>query len=95
MTCVIFAGCPTLVEPFRHAIECPGIEAVRKSGRQVRVGALVAGVMDVAGASPRRFFFEVLRSFTRDRTQADRLAYFASPGGREDFSKYNEREGAS
>jgi uncharacterized protein with von Willebrand factor type A (vWA) domain len=61
----------------------------------VRVGALVAGVMDVAGASPRRFFFEVLRSFTRDRTQADRLAYFASPGGREDFSRYNEREGAS
>lgn len=51
--------------------------------------------MDVAGASPRRFFFEVLRSFTRDRTQADRLAYFASPGGREDFSKYNERESAS
>ncbi len=54
----------------------------------------MAGVMDVAGASPRRFFFEVLRCFTRDRAQAERLAYFASPAGREDLSKYNEREGA-
>ncbi|EIE26765.1 riboflavin synthase domain-like protein [Coccomyxa subellipsoidea C-169] len=60
---------------------------------EVRVAALVAGVMDVAGASPRRFFFEVLRCFTRDRAQAERLAYFASPAGREDLSKYNEREG--
>lgn len=60
----------------------------------MRTGALVAGVMDVAGASPRRFFFEVLRAFTHDPAQAERLAYFASPAGREDLSKYNEREGA-
>lgn len=53
----------------------------------------MAGVMDVAGGSPRRFFFEVLRHFTRDPFQRDRLAYFASPSGREDLSKYNEREG--
>lgn len=54
----------------------------------------MAGVMDVAGASPRRFFFEVLRAFTHNPAQAERLAYFASPAGREDLSKYNEREGA-
>ena len=60
----------------------------------MRIAALVAGVMDVAGASPRRFFFEVLRAFTHDRAQAERLAHFASPAGREDLSTYNEREGA-
>ena len=54
---------------------------------------LVAGVLDVAGASPRRFFFEVLRHFAADPVEADRLAYFASPDGREALAQYNQREG--
>lgn len=60
---------------------------------QVKIGALVAGVMDVAGASPRRFFFEVLRHFASKQMEADRLAYFASAEGRDDLSRYNHREG--
>ena len=54
---------------------------------------MVAGVLDVSGASPRRFFFEVLRHFSADPVEADRLAYFASPDGREALAQYNQREG--
>ncbi len=60
---------------------------------QARVGDVVAGVLDVSGASPRRFFFEVLRHFSADPVEADRLAYFASPDGREALAQYNQREG--
>lgn len=60
---------------------------------QVRVGDLVAGVLDISGASPRRFLFEVLRHFAADPVEADRLAYFASPDGREALAQYNQREG--
>lgn len=60
---------------------------------QVRVGDLVSGVLDVAGASPRRFFFEVLRHFATEPVEADRLAYFGSPDGREALAQYNQREG--
>ena len=59
----------------------------------MRVGDLVAGALDVAGASPRRFFFEVLRDSAADPVEADRLAYFASPDGREALAQYNQREG--
>ena len=53
----------------------------------------MAGALDVAGASPRRFFFEVLRDSAVDPVEADRLAYFASPDGREALAQYNQREG--
>ena len=53
----------------------------------------MAGALDVAGASPRRFFFEVLRDSAADPVEADRLAYFASPDGREALAQYNQREG--
>jgi sulfite reductase alpha subunit-like flavoprotein len=62
---------------------------------QVRIGALVSGVMDVAGASPRRFFFEVLQHFASNSMEAERLAYFASPEGKDDLIRYNQREGGS
>ncbi len=60
---------------------------------QARVGEVVAGVLDVSGASPRRFFFEVLRQFSADPVEVDRLTYFASPDGREALAQYNQREG--
>ena len=60
---------------------------------QVRVGALVAGALDVNGASPRRFFFEVLSHFASAPHEAERLRYFASSEGRDDLSQYNLREG--
>ena len=61
---------------------------------QVRVCALVAGCLDVAGGSPRRFLFQVLAHFASDPVEAERLRYFASPQGRTDLSRYNQREGA-
>ncbi|CAL5225422.1 g8237 [Coccomyxa viridis] len=63
------------------------------SSMQARVGDVVAGVLDVSGASPRRFFFEVLRQFSADPVEVDRLTYFASPDGREALAQYNQREG--
>ena len=59
------------------------------------MGALVAGCLDVAGASPRRFLFQALAHFAGDPVEAERLAYFASPAGRTDLSRYNQREGAA
>jgi sulfite reductase alpha subunit-like flavoprotein len=61
---------------------------------QVRLGALVAGALDVAGASPRRFFFEVLRHFATDERERERLQYLSTPEGRDDLYRYNQREGA-
>ena len=61
--------------------------------QQVRLGALVAGVLDVDSASPRRFFFEVLQHFATDELQIERLQYFASAEGRDDLALYNQSEG--
>jgi len=60
----------------------------------VRLRALVAGVLDVAGGSPRRFLFEVLAAHAAEPREAERLAYFGSPAGRDDLALYNQREGA-
>lgn len=60
---------------------------------QVRVGALVAGALDVHGASPRRFFFEMLSHYTSAPHEVERLQYFASAAGRDDLAQYNQREG--
>ncbi len=45
------------------------------------------GVLDVAGASPRRRFFQVLAAFCPDvaELEKDKLLYFASPEGRDDL----------
>jgi len=60
---------------------------------QVRLRALVAGALDVAGASPRRYFFEVLRHFATDEREQERLQYLSTPEGRNDLYTYNQREG--
>ena len=61
---------------------------------QVRLGALVAGALDVHSASPRRLLFQVLAQHAADPTEAQRLAYFGSAEGRDDLARYNQREGA-
>ena len=53
------------------------------------------GVLDVAGASPRRYFFEVLQHFATSELEIDRLEYFATPEGRNDLYTYNQKEGAA
>ena len=65
------------------------------SDLQVRVGALVQGVLDISAASPRRYFFEVLQYFSTSELEVDRLEYFATPAGRDDLYTYNQKEGLS
>ena len=60
---------------------------------QVNVAALVAGVLVVDAASPRRYFFRVLHHFASEPAERERLDYFASPEGRDDLARYNQREG--
>jgi len=62
---------------------------------QAALRELVAGALDVNGASPRRYFFEVLRHFAAGEAEVERLEYFASPEGRDDLFRYNQREGAA
>ena len=60
---------------------------------EAAVGPLVAGTVDVASASPRRFWFEVLSHAASAPHEAERLQYFASAEGRDDLYNYNQREG--
>ncbi|KAL0040843.1 hypothetical protein WJX79_006949 [Trebouxia sp. C0005] len=60
---------------------------------EVRVAALVQGILDISGASPRRYFFEVLQHFATAELEVDRLEYFATPEGRNDLYTYNQKEG--
>lgn len=59
----------------------------------MRVAALVQGILDISGASPRRYFFEVLQHFATAELEVDRLEYFATPEGRNDLYTYNQKEG--
>jgi len=60
---------------------------------QVAAGDLVGGALDINGASPRRYFFQVLCSFASNETERERLQYLATPEGRDDLYRYNQREG--
>lgn len=48
--------------------------------------------MDVASASPRRYFFEVMSFFASAEHEKERLQYFASPEGRDELYQYNQKE---
>lgn len=54
--------------------------------------ALVAGALDVASATPRRYFFEVASRYATDADERERLAHFASAAGRDELYRYNQRE---
>ena len=60
---------------------------------QVELCTFLQGVLDINGASPRRYFFEVLQHFAEDELQRERLQHFASAEGREDLALYNQSEG--
>eukprot|EP00210_Caulerpa_lentillifera_P005260 g5027.t1 len=55
--------------------------------------SLIQGVLDVGGASPRRFFFQLLSAFASSHKENERLSYFASAIGREELSLYNKQSG--
>ncbi|XP_076883478.1 NADPH-dependent diflavin oxidoreductase 1-like [Bidens hawaiensis] len=48
--------------------------------------------MDIASASPRRYFFEVMSFFASAQHEKERLEYFSSPEGRDDLYQYNQKE---
>ncbi|KAF5839539.1 hypothetical protein DUNSADRAFT_512 [Dunaliella salina] len=82
------------VEPAEHNA---ATAAAAAAGQPVvacgTVRALVQGALDIAGASPRRYFFQVLQNFARTELEQERLAYFATAEGRDDLYRYNQKEG--
>ncbi|PIN21818.1 NADP-dependent flavoprotein reductase [Handroanthus impetiginosus] len=58
----------------------------------VKLKSFVELTMDVASASPRRYFFEVMSFFATAEHEQERLQYFASPEGRDDLYQYNQKE---
>ncbi|KAG8077822.1 hypothetical protein GUJ93_ZPchr0007g4101 [Zizania palustris] len=59
----------------------------------IKLKTFVALTMDVASASPRRYFFEVMSFFATAEHEKEKLQYFASPEGRDDLYQYNQKEG--
>ncbi|XP_072071767.1 NADPH-dependent diflavin oxidoreductase 1-like isoform X2 [Arachis hypogaea] len=58
----------------------------------VKLRTFVEFTMDIASASPRRYFFEVMSFFATAEHERERLQYFASPEGRDDLYQYNQKE---
>lgn len=58
----------------------------------VRLRKFVELAMDIASASPRRYFFEVMSHFAAAEHEKERLQYFASAEGRDDLYQYNQKE---
>lgn len=59
---------------------------------RIKLKTFVALTMDIASASPRRYFFEVMSFFATAEHEKERLQYFASPEGRDDLYQYNQKE---
>ncbi|KAM7520242.1 hypothetical protein LguiB_019204 [Lonicera macranthoides] len=58
----------------------------------VKLKTFVELTMDVASASPKRYFFEVMSFFANAEHEKERLQYFASTEGRDDLYQYNQKE---
>ncbi|XP_027079113.2 NADPH-dependent diflavin oxidoreductase 1-like isoform X2 [Coffea arabica] len=58
----------------------------------VKLKTFVELTMDIASASPRRYFFEIMSNFASAQHEKERLQYFASPEGRDDLYQYNQKE---
>jgi sulfite reductase alpha subunit-like flavoprotein len=59
----------------------------------LQISSLIAGVVDIDSAVPRRSFFQALAQHCPPGLHADRLKYFASAQGRDDLHEYCRREG--
>ncbi|EPS67176.1 hypothetical protein M569_07599, partial [Genlisea aurea] len=62
------------------------------SSSPMKLKSFIELTMDVASASPRRYFFEVMSFFATAEHEKERLVYFASPEGRDDLYEYNQKE---
>ncbi|XP_072961674.1 NADPH-dependent diflavin oxidoreductase 1 isoform X1 [Typha angustifolia] len=60
--------------------------------RPIKLRSFVALAMDIASASPRRYFFEVMSFYAAAEHEKEKLEYFASPEGRDDLYQYNQKE---
>ncbi|XP_031491306.1 NADPH-dependent diflavin oxidoreductase 1 [Nymphaea colorata] len=60
--------------------------------KPVKLRKFVDLTMDIASASPRRYFFEVMSFFATAEHEKEKLQYFASPEGRDDLYQYNQKE---
>lgn len=67
-------------------------QTAAKDKTPVTIRTLVQSVMDIASASPRRYFFEVMIHYATADHEKERLKYFVSPEGRDDLYQYNQRE---
>ncbi|XP_077230356.1 flavodoxin family protein isoform X2 [Tasmannia lanceolata] len=66
--------------------------SINSSRDPIKIRTFVELTMDVASASPRRYFFEVMSFFAIAEHEKERLQYFASPEGRDDLYQYNQKE---
>ncbi|EEF31396.1 NADPH fad oxidoreductase, putative [Ricinus communis] len=58
----------------------------------IKLKNFVELTMDIASASPRRYFFEVMSFYATAQHEKERLQYFSSPDGRDDLYQYNQKE---
>ncbi|PKA64289.1 NADPH-dependent diflavin oxidoreductase ATR3 [Apostasia shenzhenica] len=65
---------------------------LKPSANSIKLRTFVDLTMDVASASPRRYFFEVMSFYATADHEKERLHYFASPEGRDDLYQYNQKE---
>ncbi|KAI3857634.1 hypothetical protein MKW98_028898 [Papaver atlanticum] len=66
--------------------------AIDSQSGPIKLKTFVELTMDVASASPRRYFFEVMIFFATAEHEKERLQYFASTEGRDDLYRYNQKE---
>ncbi|VAH57147.1 unnamed protein product [Triticum turgidum subsp. durum] len=59
----------------------------------IKLKTFVALTMDVASASPGRYFYEIMSYFATVQHEKERLEEFASPEGRDILYQYNHKEG--
>ncbi|KAJ4780650.1 NADPH-dependent diflavin oxidoreductase 1 [Rhynchospora pubera] len=62
------------------------------SDHPIQLRTFVSRAMDVASASPRRYFFEVMSYYASAEHEKEKLQFFASPEGRDDLYQYNQKE---
>jgi len=73
-------------------IGIPNCSIMNSSTDRIKLKTFVALTMDVASASPCRYFFEIMSYFATAEREKRRLKELASPEGRDDLNWYNQKE---
>lgn len=56
------------------------------------IRAVLQGVLDLSGGSPRRYLFQILSQFTTHELHRERLKHFATAEGRDDLYRWVHRQ---